>query len=240
MTRVLCCSASIIALLSLVGAARAARADELADPYLGVELMLGFSGDMDAETGAVRVGGAGLTVSEGAQADFAPEVGIGGGVIYMHPLLPYFALGGRFAVQSWRSSDSQGTGGRNLAFELAAVPQLRLPLSAAIELYLSLPVGITLDLLNELDESASLSFAGVMAGASLDADVGVGWNLAGLIGVRFALASSFGLFAEAGYALHQVSHDLHFQVGLGAASTEAIADLDVSWSQIALDIGAYF
>jgi hypothetical protein len=200
--------------------------------------MLGVSGDMDVETDEVRVGGAALDVSAGP-TDFSPGLGIGGGVIYMHPLAQYFALGGRFALQSWRS-DADGSGDRNLAFELAAVPALRLPLSAAVELYLAVPIGITLDLLNELDQSASLSIAGTTAGASLDADAGVGWNLAGLFGVRFFVSSGFGLFAEVGYALHRVSHDVRFQVGLAGAATEAAADLDVSWSQIALDLGAYF
>jgi hypothetical protein len=230
---------SLAATIALLAIAAPARADDLGDPYLGVELMLGFSGDMDVESDGVRIGGAGITVSDGAKVDFAPELGIGGGVIYMHPLLKYFALGGRFAVQSW-SSDREGRGGRNLAFELAAVPQVRLPLSAAVELYLSVPIGITLDLLNELDESFNLNIPGINAGASLDADAGVGWNVAGLLGVRFAVAAGFGLFAEVGYAMHQVSHDVRFQLGVGGASQEAVADLDVTWSQVALDVGVYF
>lgn len=217
-------AAPVLALFAITGSA---HADDLGDPYLGVELMLGFAGDMEVE------------VSEGASIDFTPDVAFGGGVIYMHPLLQYFALGGRFAVLSWRS-DSDGPGSRNLAFDLAAVPQLRLPLAAAVELYVAVPVGITLDLLNELEGSADLSFAGVSAGASVDADAGVGWNIAGMVGARFAVSSGFGLFAEIGYGLHQVSHDVRVQLGVGAASTEATADLDVSWSQVALNVGAYF
>jgi hypothetical protein len=229
----------LAAIVSLLASAGSAHADDLSDPYLGVELMLGFSGDMDVSTDGFRVGGAAVDLGESASLDFTPEVAFGGGVIYMHPLMKYFALGGRFAVLSWRSDDD-GPGDRNLAFDLAAVPQLRLPLSAAVELYVSVPIGITLDLLNELDGSAALSIAGVMAGASIEADAGVGWNLAGLFGVRFAVASGFGLFAEMGYGLHQVSHDVRVRAGVGDLSTEAAADFDVSWSQIAFDVGAYF
>jgi hypothetical protein len=221
-------------------AATCVRADDLADPYLGVELMLGFAGDMDVGTDGVNLGGAGgIDVSPGGSYDFSPQVGIGGGVIYMHPLMQYFALGGRFAVQSWRSTSDTSTG-RNVAFELAAVPQLRVPLSAACELYLSVPVGITLDLLNEFDQSASLNVAGVTAGASSEADAGVGWNLAALFGVRFAVSSGFGLFGELGYAFHQASHDVRVQAGVTGASTEATANFNVTWSQLALDLGAYF
>jgi hypothetical protein len=234
-------SLGFVGVIALWGVtATCVRADDLADPYLGVELMLGFAGDMDVGTDAVNVGGiGGVNVSAEGSTDFSPEVGIGGGVIYMHPLMQYFALGGRLAVQSWRSNSDTSTG-RNVAFELAAVPQLRLPLTAACELYLSVPVGITLDLLNEFDQSASVSVAGVTAGGSIEADAGVGWNVAGLFGVRFAVSSGFGLFAELGYAFHQASHDVRVQAGLTGAEAEGSAKFDVTWSQLALDLGAYF
>ena len=224
-------------ILGVLAIAAPAHADDLSDPYAAITLNLGLAGDADLHTDGIRI--AGLSLAAGASADFAPQVSIGGGILYMHPIIDFFSLGGRFSVLSWRT-DSEGSGSRNLAFDLAVVPQARLPLTAAIELYLSIPVGIAMNVLNEFDRTASLDFAGLNASASLDSDLGVGWNVAALVGARLALSRSFGLLAELGYGLHSVSHDVSFRAGIGGASGEAAADVDVRWSQIALDVGAYF
>jgi hypothetical protein len=230
-----------LALGLVLAAVPSAHAQEhspaLDDPYFGVELMLGFAGKVSLEAGSVEVGNATVTASDADSDEYDAEVGIGGGILYMHPLHRYFALGARFAVQTWRS-DSNADTSRNIAFDLSLIPQVRIPLSRTVELYLSVPVGLTFDLLNEID--AAVNFPNLMTGASVDADPGFGWNLAFMFGSRFAVSRDVGLFAEIGYALHSVSHDVHSRLEVGGGAGEVVVNLDVLWSQIALNVGVSF
>lgn len=226
-------------------AALPARAQEqrpqLDEPYFGVEVMLGFAGKASLDLNAASAGGVSVMIDGADGEDVDMELGIGGGVQYIHPLHRYFAIGGRFAVLSWRSDpdvEVERDGGRNLAFDLAVVPQARLPLGSAFELYLSIPIGLTFDLLNELD--ASLDIPGLASGAAIDADPGFGFNLAFMLGARFGLSRNLGLFAELGYAIHSVSHEVNFTGRAVGISAGASADMDVTWSQIALNVGLYF
>jgi hypothetical protein len=230
-----------LALGLALGTVASAHAQEhspaLDDPYFGVELMLGFAGKVSIEAGSVEIGDATVTASNADSEDFDAEVGIGGGIRYMHPLHRYFALGARIAVQTWRS-DSNADTGRNVAFDLSLIPQGRVPLSRTVELYLAVPIGLTLDLLNEID--AAVNFPNLMTGASVDADPGFGWNLAFMFGSRFAVSRDVGLFAEIGYALHSVSHDVHSRLEVVGGAGEVVASFDVLWSQVALNVGVSF
>jgi hypothetical protein len=230
-----------IALCALL--AQVARADDEGRPadldegYFGVELMLGFAGSVDTSSDGARIGDVEIDASGGSEEDFDTEVAIGGGLFYMRPLHRYFALGARIAVQSWRT-DSNANTDRNIAFDLSLVPQGRLPLSHAVELYLSIPIGLTFDLLNELDASAN--FPALATGASIDTDPGFGWNLAFMFGARFAISRAVGLFGELGYALHRVSHDVRVGASAVGVTAEGTLNLNVGWSQVALNLGVYF
>jgi hypothetical protein len=240
-----CCRLPLVAAAALFLAcaapllAHAQKKAALDDPYFAAGFMLAVGGDVDAETHGGTLAGAAVSSDNGISGDGSPEVGLGGGLTYMHPLHRYFGLGGRFAIQTWRI-DTDADTGRNIAFDLALVPQGRLPITSAIELYLALPIGLTYDVLNQYDTAASVSFANVMAGLSLKADSGFGWNLAALLGARFAISSGFGLFADVGYAFHSFSHTLKGEAALGGAAVNGSLSVDITLSQVAIDIGAYF
>jgi hypothetical protein len=227
----------LVLLVSTASAHAQERNPALDDPYFGVELMLGFAGKVSLEAGSVQVGNTTVTATNSNSTKYNAEVGIGGGLLYMHPLHRYFALGGRLAIQTWRSNSNADTG-RNIAFDLSVIPQGRVPLSRTVELYLSVPVGLTLDLLNEID--ASVNFPNLMSGASVDADAGFGWNLGFMFGSRFAVSRDVGLFAEIGYSLHHVSHDIHTRIEALGVGGDIAVNLDVVWSQLALNVGVSF
>lgn len=224
-----------IACLCLVALATPAHAQELDDPYFGVALTLGFAGEAELESASATAENLGITFEgDGETAEADMEVSFGGALQYVHPLHRHFALGARLGALSWRSDARDGD--RNLVFDLAIVPQLRLPLSASVELYLGVPLGLSLDLLNQLDRSAAAGAASV----SVEADAGFGFNVAALLGARFALTREVGLFTEFGYTLHSVSHDVHLRGGIGGAGIDFKAELDLSWWQLAWNIGVYF
>jgi len=232
--------AALASVLTLATAATAQdRGSDLDEPYLAVGLMLGLAGEVQIDAASVSGGGGEIMVDPDDDSDVDAEFGIGGGAQYIVPLHRYFALGGKFALLTWRS-DAESEGSRNLAFDLALVPQARLPVARSVELYLSVPIGLTLNLLNEVEGSASVSFPFVTATGSVEADPGFGWNLAALLGARFALARELGIFTELGYSLHSVSHDVEVSVGAAGVGGGVTIEVDVSWWQIALNAGIYF
>jgi hypothetical protein len=200
------------------------------DPYGLVKLMLGVSGKMSSSGGSANVAGITATAS-GASVSDNLRVTFGGGAQYMHPLHRYFVLGGLFSAQSWQSSSQHSAGGgRNLMLDLAVVPQGRLPITDTIELYIGLPLGVTLDFLN----GPSVMAAGVNVSGK---DTAVGFNLSAVFGARFALSKSVGLLAEIGYALHAFSHDITVAVPVvGTVSASA----DITLEQLALNAGVFF
>ncbi len=191
------------------------------DPYFALKLMLGLAGS--ASAGNVSVGG--TTFNASGSTDLHPT--FGGGFEYMHPLHRYFVLGGLFGIHSWQTS---GGGSRNLMLDLSLVPQGRFPVTPDVELFLGLPVGLTLDFLNNASASA--------AGVNVSAGTGVGFNLALLFGARFALSKSVGLLAEIGYTLHDFSHTIKVQTPIAGISASASADYTLE--QLALNAGVYF
>jgi hypothetical protein len=221
-----------LASLSLLTAQAPAHAQEQAPqqsssldgPYFAIELMLGAGGTLS--TGSVSA--AGVTVNASGSDDL--RLTFGGGAEYMHPLHRYFALGGRFGIASWQSRGEHNAGAsRNLMLDLSLVPQGRLPITSTIELYLGVPIGLTVDFLN----SVSASVTGL---ASVKADPGFGLNLGLLLGARFALSKNVGLFTELGYGLHKFSHTLSVQ----ALGVSASGNMSLTLEQIALNFGVFF
>jgi hypothetical protein len=190
------------------------------DGYFAPKLMLGIAGNVGF--GASAPGGANLS------ADADPELTFGGGFAYMKPLHRYFVLGGQLALQSWKTKNSSGD--RNLMGDLTVVPQARLPLTHDVELFVSLPIGISLDILNQV----GVNVAGI---ANVEADNALGFTVSLLAGARFALSDGFGLLAELGYTLHSFSHSITVQAPLVTATG---GDVDVTIEQLALDVGVFF
>jgi hypothetical protein len=73
----------------------------------------------------------------------------------------------------------------------------RLPLSASLELYLMLPVGPSVQVLN-----------GEPMGRQTLSDTALGYHLSAVFGSRIALSARVGMFVEAGYLLRSVEHEL--------------------------------
>lgn len=208
--------------------------------YFAVKPMLGVGGTMSTGGSAtagvnlnsINIGG-GVAVT-GSGSDKL-RLSYGGGAQYMHPLHRYFALGGLFAAQSWQSRAGNSTNAsRNLLLDLSLVPQGKLAVSDTIELYISVPIGLTVDFFNQ----ASLSAAGL----SVSADTGVGYNLSLLFGARFALSRAVGLLAEIGYTRHAFSHDIRVDAPNipGFMLSGTVANIDLTLEQIALNVGVFF
>lgn len=186
------------------------------DGHLDVKLMLGLGGeaelDVDNDLGAGD-----------SQDDM--ELGYGLGVAYMVPLHRYFALGGQLAVFSWTTERlDEANADRNMLIDLSLVPQLKYAVSRSVELYASLPLGLTIDAWGE-DEFANAEVTG-----------GLGFNLALMLGVRGAIGDSWGLLGELGYVYHAFSHTLEVDTPVGTAEN----DFDISTGQIGLNAGVWF
>jgi hypothetical protein len=191
--------------------------------YFAAKLMLGLGGDVDVSAGNTSASG-------------NAEPAFGGGIAYMVPLHRYFVLGGQLALLSWKAKNNGNTNNdRNLMGDLTVVPQGRLPLTHDVELYVAVPIGVSLDFLNQV----SAGVAGV-ASASVDADPAVGFTVSFLAGARFALADSFGLLAELGYSLHSFSHDVSVSANVGGLGGSVSTSVDVDIGQFALNAGVFF
>jgi len=177
------------------------------------KLMLGFGGEAEIE--ADDLGGA------DGQDDMEMTYGLG--FAYMHPLHEHFALGGQLAFLSWTTEFLEDIDAdRSVMLDLSVVPQGKYAVRNNIELYASLPLGLTFDFFGEDD------WFGAEVGG------GVGFNLALMLGVRVAIDDSWGLLGELGYAYHAFSHTLEVPV----TSTEI--DLDISMGQFGINLGGWF
>jgi hypothetical protein len=208
-------------------------------PYIGLKAELGFGGvDTTLPSGLG-------TFSSG----MSPSFGLAGQ--YVYPLHEYFALGGLLGVTSWRSSEN-GEGGRNLDFDLALMPIGKYAVLNNLELYVGLPIGLTLDFLNEADgnvlASPNLLFSRLVGagGTTLNGGGTFGFMISVVAGARYALSESMGLLAELGYEHHAVTHGIDVDIVLplpgGSSSTTRLgtSNVGVSWDQFVIHLGAYF
>jgi hypothetical protein len=72
--------------------------------------------------------------------------------------------------------------------------------------------------------------------ASADVSAGIGFNVAFMLGARFAVSDGFGLLAEVGYELHSFTHTATATAG----GVEVENDFDVSMGQLAINLGVFF
>ena len=211
----------------------AQRAGTLDDPYIAAKLTLGF-------------GGSATTTYEGrlgrveADRSLKPSFGLAGQ--YLYPLHDYFSVGGMLGFQSWRSN-SDGDGGRNLVFDLAVLPQGKFELiENLLELNVTIPIGLALNMWNEVDvrNQLALPAIGAAAGGSIDGGTALGFVFGFLFGVRYQLIEEVGLLAELGYTYRTIGHTITSSAGGGVVTVETEADVSLGWGQFALNLGAYF
>jgi hypothetical protein len=216
-----------LSIASLPGAASAQARGTLEDPYIGVNVHLGFGGSETYEASNTER-------SRSLSASF----GLAGR--YVHPLHAYFALGGSLGLTSWRGS-SDDAGSRNLLFDLLVLPTGKYALTRDLELYVSVPLGLALNSLNEVDRLSQFFGPYVQAFAEVDGNTAFGFAIGAMFGMRYQLLESVGLLAELGYMHHSFSHQLTGSIGAAGTTFKGDpVDVDLSFGQFALNIGAYF
>jgi hypothetical protein len=219
--------------------AHAQRASALDEPYIAAKLTLGFGGSATTS----YTGPLGTTT----ERDRNLQVAVGVAGQYVYPLHEYFSVGGLFGIQTWRST-ADGDGGRNIVFDLAVFPQGKYELIAnKLELNVSLPIGLAMDLLNEVDARSTLfsNATGAAVGGTFEGNTALGLVVGFLVGARYQLLDDVGLLVELGYLYRTVGHTLTPSVSASNGSGGIIAtgdsfDVGVSWGQFALNLGAYF
>lgn len=130
------------------------------------------------------------------------------------PIATYVLLGPMLQLGAW-SPDTTPAPGRNYYVDLDLVLRLRAPLTTSsfnYQLWVGLPVGLTLDLLG--DDVAQV------------AGMGLGWNIGVLFGGAAHFTPKFGLFGEVGWLQHKLSH-----------SGDGVPDLDFELRQACLNVG---
>lgn len=211
-----------IGLLILLAAsdARAQSSREPGKPHASVLLVMGFGGTVEVEA---------------TDDDLEATIGLAGSVMY--PLHRYFALGGRLTFVSWQSETGDaGDWDRSSIVDLAVVPAATFRVDDAVELYLGLALGPSIDVFGPNEELDNLF------GGAVEVDPALGFAVTPLFGARFWLGNSVGLTAELGLALHSYEHDVNVQpsavVPLPLPGASASFDLDVT--QPNLDVGVFF
>lgn len=194
------------------------------DPTFNPKFMLGLGGEAEID-GQVD----GLPGGASVEDDLEPT--LGGGFEIDFPLHKYFLLGGMFSFHAWYTDPAEEADfDRNFLLDFSLVPKGRYPFEGSpFAIYLGLPIGFTLDLIDEGSIESAFPVLG-----PVDVDVGLGMNLSVLVGAQVNLSSFFGLMLELGYTYHYFSHDGELtNLGLGG---EAEFELE----QFALNVGFYF
>lgn len=127
----------------------------------------------------------------------------GGGAGFEMPIVRFFSLGGEVGFHSWNMSDSENLGlDRNLFVDFSIEPRLRIPIEAGqshIAFYLGMPLGFTLDFLDD-DYSRAFELVGG------DIDTGYGFHLGWRLGTQFFIVRNFGVFGDIGSTWRTVTH----------------------------------
>jgi hypothetical protein len=239
-------------LLSRRGAAQTEQ--QLPDQYLAVKLGIGIAGSVSASSDAQTLRPTDerdtivLTALDGS-SDLKSGA-IAAEVDYIFSAHEYFGVGGLLGFHTWRSTAAEGTGeGTSLGFQVGFILQPRVPLSRNFELYVSLPISLTLSLLNEYKAWAEVTHPrldaganGALQGVAEDADPTYGYGIGALIGARYAISGQFGLLLEFGYQRFGFTHDVAFRVSdaldnMGSGTNIA---LHTATSQFRLNAGVFF
>lgn len=214
--------------LSFTSPASAQSHSKLDDPYIGVNLHLGFGGSETYSVGNSEWNRS-LTASFGVAGR------------YVYPLHAYFALGASLGITSWRGTSDNDDGSRNLLFDLLLLPTGKYAITRELEVYVSVPIGLGLNSLNEVNRQGAFFSPFVQAFAEVEGNTAVGFAIGAMLGARYQLLDGLGLYAELGYMHHSFSHELTGSIGAGGATIKGDpVNVDVSFGQFALNVGAYF
>ncbi len=130
------------------------------------------------------------------------------------PLAGYVLLGPMLQLGAW-APDATPEASNNYYVDLDLVLRFRAPLTTSkynYQIWLGMPVGVTLDILG--DDVPNVS------------GVGLGWNIGVLFGGAAHFTSRFGMFGEVGWMQHKAEHQ-----------AEVGADLDFRLRQFCLNLG---
>jgi hypothetical protein len=200
----------LIALVALCALATPASAQRFDEPYLAAKLMLGFGGELQLEED-------GTVLVDYDEADADPAYGVG--LMGMNPLLGILGLGAQVSLMSW-GADTPGDDPHHLFLDLSVIPQVNFSI-AIIELYLNVPIGLTVNFPDDEE----------LGGTGVEVSTGTGMHIGIMVGARLGLGG-FGLLAEVGYMNRNFSHD--FEGPLGDV------EIDYTLEQAALNLGVYF
>jgi hypothetical protein len=140
---------------------------------------MGFGGDVEAD---------------GARQDLVSTLGVNLRTDF--PVAKYILLGPLFQLGAWRP-DMPNPPSRSYYFDIDFFARARIPIttdSTAFQIWLGVPIGLTLSFLSADYEAAFDTFA-------------FGYNFGFLAGGAVHFSKKFGMFVEAGWMTHRVSHD---------------------------------
>lgn len=130
------------------------------------------------------------------------------------PIASYVLLGPMLQLGAW-SPDVTPEPSNNYYVDLALLLRVRAPITTSrfnYQLWLGMPIGVTIDVLGGDIPNVS--------------GLGLGWNIGVLGGAAVHFTPKFGLFAEVGWQQHKLSH-----------SAEIGQDLDFELQQWCLNLG---
>jgi hypothetical protein len=130
------------------------------------------------------------------------------------PVAGYVLIGPMLQLGAW-SPDTTPETDNNYYVDLDLVLRLRVPVTTSkfnYQLWVGMPIGVTVDVLGDENENVAAA--------------GLGWNIGVLFGGAVHFTQKFGLFAEAGYLQHKMSH-----------TAELGPDLDFALRQWCLNLG---
>jgi hypothetical protein len=219
---------------------------QLPEQYLSVKLGLGLGG-------SIHVGSDGQTLrpteDEADVIAIAPvdrksdlkSAAFAGEVNYIFSLHRNLGIGGLWGIHTWRSNAAELMGeGTSFGVEVGAVIQPRLPLTNSFELYVALPISLTLDILNEYKAWGEIPH--VMEGTAEHVDPAFGYGLGALLGARYAITGHFGVLLEFGYQRFAFTHDVDFHVheDRAAEGSGTTIGLNVVTQQFRANAGVFF
>lgn len=192
--------------------------------HLDVKLMLGLGGEVEYDPDGPGSWDDDLNLTYGL------------GLAYVHPLHRFFALGLQLSFSSWISDEQEDADlDRNTFVDISLLPQGKYAISNDLELYATVPIGLSISIPGE-DEYV-VSVGGIGSVTLGEWDTALGFNIGLMLGARFAISDGFGLLAELGYVAHSAAHEVEVPNIAGLNVTE---DVDVSLGQFALNLGVWF
>ncbi len=196
----------------VIFSATTATADTFSGLRVGVNSRFGFGGEVAQEW-------------PGGQAEPDAEATVGVGLRFEYPVADFFHIA--FAPSfHWSKSEIMDNRkiDRNLHIDLSPALKLRTSFhNERGELYLDVPVGLTITRVS--DEFEKASFNG-------KADTGIGWNAAVMVGMNYRVYNNVSLQLELGWQ----GRGGELEVGSGNNSV----DYEYSTHQFALNIGAFY